>query len=173
MVGQIMFVPYNFEPFGWHDCDGSLIAISQNTALFALIGTNYGGDGKTTFALPDMRGRVAVGSGTNPVTNTNYPLGTTGGTEAETITINQLPVHSHSVKVTSSNGNTSAPQDAIQANTRALDKEYYDASNTTNTVLMNNASLVEVGSSLPHNNMMPTNALKCVIAMQGYFPNFQ
>ena len=93
-LGQIILVPYNFAPRGWAFCNGQILPIAQNTALFSLLGTTYGGNGQTTFALPDLRGRVAISSGQGPGLS-NYDLGQVGGTETETLTINQMPMHAH------------------------------------------------------------------------------
>jgi microcystin-dependent protein len=93
-LGQILLVPYNFAPKGWAFCQGQLLPIAQYTALFSLIGNTYGGDGETNFALPDLRGRVALSSGQGPG-QSNYNLGQTGGAETTTLTINQMPSHSH------------------------------------------------------------------------------
>src|ERR1700738_1866192 len=93
-IGQLMLVPYNFAPRGWAFCQGQLMAISQNTALFALLGTTYGGDGQNTFALPDLRGRVPIGTGTDSFGNT-YAIGQTGGLEQVTLSTNQIPAHNH------------------------------------------------------------------------------
>jgi microcystin-dependent protein len=95
-LGSLLLVPYNFAPAGWAFCNGQLLPIAQHTALFSLLGTTYRGDGKTTFALPDLRGRVPVSSGQG-VGLQNYNLGQTGGAESETLAVNQLPSHNHSV----------------------------------------------------------------------------
>jgi microcystin-dependent protein len=95
-LGQMMWVGFNFAPQGWANCDGQLLSIAQNTALFALLGTTYGGNGTTTFALPDMRGRVPVHVGQGPGLS-NYTLGEVGGTESETLTVSQMPLHAHTI----------------------------------------------------------------------------
>src|SRR6476620_9997321 len=99
-IGEIKMVSFNFAPKGWAMCNGQFLPINQNQALFALLGTMYGGDGKTTFALPDLRGRVAVGVGQSG-TGTTYDLGSTGGTEVTKLTVGHLPAHSHAVAATS------------------------------------------------------------------------
>jgi len=98
-IGQIMMVPYTFASQGWAFCDGQLLPISQNTALFSLIGTSYGGDGRSTFGLPNLKGRTPLHAGQGPG-GTNYPLGRMGGTESETMNVNQMPAHNHQIQVT-------------------------------------------------------------------------
>lgn len=166
-VGQIMFVPYNFAPIGWHDCDGSTLSIADNEALFVLIGTTYGGNGITDFKLPDMRGRVIIDDGTG-LGLSSYTLGQTGGQENVTLISSQMPSHRHDVLANNSDGNTNLPTNARPANTKTLDKEYSNA--TADTTLRANALSIS-GGSAPHTNMMPTTALKCVIATYGIFPS--
>lgn len=169
-VGQIMFVPYNFAPIGWQDCDGSLLSISENEVLFNLIGTTYGGDGETTFAVPNAKGRVIIDDGQGPGLS-NYQLGQTGGAESVTLSLSQLPVHNHSVFGSGADGSQNLPTGGIPANTKALDKEYSDSTFPANKVTMKAGMLSPAGSSQPHNNMMPTLALKCVISLYGIFPS--
>ena len=165
-IGQIMFVPYTFAPKGWRDCDGSLLPITQNQALFALLGITYGGNGQTTFALPDMRGRLVIDDG-NGANLSTYQLGQVGGQESVTLAVSQIPAHNHGVTATNSDGNANSPANAFPANTKALDKEY---SNAASDSTLKEDALSTAGASLPHSNMMPTTALKCVIATQGIFP---
>src|SRR5690606_18390456 len=122
-VGQIMFVPYNFSPQGWHNCDGSLLSISENEVLFTLIGTTYGGDGQTTFAVPDMRGRVMIDDGQGN-TLSSFTLGQMSGTETMQLTQAQMPAHSHTVNAVSGAGTSESPTSHLPANTGILDKEY-------------------------------------------------
>lgn len=168
-VGQIMFVPYNFAPAGWHDCDGSLLSISENEVLFTLIGTTYGGDGQNTFAVPNAKGKVIIDDGQGPGLS-SYQLGQTGGVESVTLTANQLPAHSHSVLATEADGNQNLPTNAIPANTKALDKEYSDSTLPANKVSMKPTMLTPAGGNQPHKNMMPTLSLKCVISLYGVYP---
>lgn len=169
-LGQIMFVPYNFTPNGWHDCDGSILKISENAALFSLIGTTYGGDGRTTFALPDAQGRVIIDDGIGTGLST-YQLGETGGVETVTLTTNQMPTHTHSVRATTSVGTQNSPTNGISANTKALDKEYSNATDAVSKTTMKPTMLGMAGGNYPHNNMMPTLAMRCVIAIAGMFPS--
>lgn len=169
-LGQIMFVPYNFTPSTWHDCDGSLIKISGNEALYSLIGTTYGGDGQTTFALPNAQGRVIIDDGTSKNLST-YQLGQTGGTESVTLTTNQMPSHTHPVRATTSVGTQNSPTNGIPANTKALDKEYSNTTDTASKTTMKPTMLNMAGGNSPHNNMMPTLALRCIISMSGIYPS--
>lgn len=167
-LGQIAFVPYNFVPKNWAACNGQLLPISQNQALFALLGTTYGGNGTTTFALPDMRGRVLVHEGQAPGGPTNYTMGQTGGSESVTLQITQMPPHSHTVNAVTSDGNQNTPTNTLPADTKLLDKEYSDATaNTTMKSTMINPS----GGGQPHENRPPFVTLKCIIALQGIFPS--
>ncbi len=167
-IGQIMFVPYNFAPQGWHDCDGSLLQISENEALFSLIGTTYGGDGQTNFMLPNAKGKVIIDDGQGPGLS-SYSLGQTGGTETVTLTTSQLPSHNHTMIGTSSEGNQNSPTNGIPANTKTLDKEYSEDSTSKTT--MKSTMLQASGGNQPHNNMMPSLAMKCVISLYGVYPS--
>lgn len=162
LIGQIMWVPYNFEPRGWASCDGRLLSINQNQALFSLLGTQFGGNGTTNFALPDMRGRTITGN------SPNYPVGTQVGLPAVTLTANQLPTHNHSLTAVKVAGDTSNPVGNRMADTKVGDPEYSDANADTT---MSNAVLSVTGSTQPHNNMQPYTTLKCIIALQGIYPS--
>src|SRR5271157_5170538 len=113
-LGSLLLVPYNFAPAGWALCHGQLLPISQNTALFSLLGTTYGGDGVSTFALPDLRDRVPIGSGEGPGLN-NYPLSVTGGEEQVTLTIAQMPAHSHPLQGQTAVGTSANPTGGVWA----------------------------------------------------------
>ena len=113
-LGMIALVPYNFPPRGWTFCNGQILAISQNTALFSLLGTTYGGNGVTTFALPDLRGRVPLSSGQGPGLS-NYDLGELSGTENVTLTTNQMPIHTHALGVSAKEGTSESPVGAVPA----------------------------------------------------------
>lgn len=131
-LGQIAFVPYNFAPKYWAECNGQILPIAQNQALFSLLGTTYGGNGTTTFALPDMRGRVLVHNGQAPGGATNYTMGEIGGAESVTLLITQMPAHNHTINAVTAEGNQNSPTNSLPADTKTLDKEYSDAAaNTT------------------------------------------
>lgn len=165
-VGQIMIVPYNFSPVGWHDCDGSLMSIAENDVLFSLIGTTYGGDGQTTFALPDARGRVMVDDGSGPGLTSNV-IGQQGGAENVTLAATQLPAHRHTVNAVTAGGTKGSPSGAVFANTGVLDKDYADKVPDTT---MAPGMVSAVGASQPHNNIQPYLTMKCVIALYGIYP---
>lgn len=166
-LGQIAFVAFNFAPDGWAECNGQLLSISQNTALFSLLGTTYGGNGQTTFALPDMRGRVLMHAGQGPQLSPRQQ-GERGGTEVHTLNINEMPMHTHQLRGSTAEGDTHLPTNAGSANTKALDKEYTTA---TPNVNMNAQAIGISGGSQPHNNMQPYLAMKCIIATQGIYPS--
>jgi microcystin-dependent protein len=166
-LAEIYMGGMNFAPRGYATCAGQLLSIAQNTALFSLLGTTFGGNGQTTFALPDMRGRVPMGEGQGPGL-TSRTLGEVSGTETVTLISTQMPTHNHVFNAVSEAGDSSAPAGAYLANTGALDKEY----KTTGTVVAMNASAVGVsGGSQPHDNMPPYLVLTFYIAMEGIFPS--
>ncbi len=162
-VGQIIAVGFNFAPVGWAECNGQLISIAQNTALFSLLGTQYGGNGTTNFALPDLRGRVLVGQGFGPGI-APVVIGETGGNSQTTLLSNNLPAHTHPIGANTGNGTTSIPTNNVLANTLDSDREY----STTSNVSMNSTGAE--GSNAPINNMQPYTGLKYIIATQGIFP---
>jgi microcystin-dependent protein len=199
-IGQIMQVGFNFAPTGWATCQGQLMSIAQNNALFALLGTVYGGNGTSNFQLPDLQGRVGIGVGTSPVAGT-YTIGEVGGTPQTTLTTGNLPTHNHTATFTPSGGggtptvtvnaidstagNTAAPQaGSILASlgTGNVPKIYAPASATGTTVALGGVSISGVGggggtvavgmtgSSLPVSLMQPYLALTTIIALQGIFP---
>ena len=164
-IGEIRIFAGTFAPVGWAFCDGRLLAIAQNDALFALIGTTYGGDGETTFALPDLRSRFAVHQGQGPGLS-NYTIGETTGTETVTLTVPQLPAHSH-IANAGSGGNDLSPAGNVWAtdaggNTAA----YNDASNAQ----MAATAIGVAGGSQPHDNIQPFLVVNFIIALEGIFP---
>lgn len=165
-VAEIRIFPTNFPPRGWAYCNGQLLPISQNTALFALLGTTYGGDGKSTFALPDLQGAVPLQPGQGPGLS-EYFLGQSAGSESVTLLVSEMPVHNHSM-----NGATLDPALAKVVNpdaSWALSQGggiYQDSQNTQ----LAPQALSPAGGSLPHNNMQPYLALNFCIALQGIFP---
>jgi microcystin-dependent protein len=173
-IGQIMMVGFNFAPRGWAFCDGQLLPISQNQALFSLLGTTYGGDGHTTFALPDLRGRVAIHQGTGPGL-TPRAMGQKAGSEHVYLTANTMPVHGHSaqaqMKASSSDAQTDAPAGKVLAKATRGDL-YGDpasladmASELVSVTVNDNA-----GGGQPHDNMQPYQVVNFVIALQGLYP---
>ena len=169
-LGQIMCVGFNFAPVGWAMCNGQLMSIAQNTALFALLGTTYGGDGISTFALPDLRSRVPIGMGQGPGLSP-YVQGQMGGTETVTLTTNNLPSHSHLVNATSNPGSASHPNGQLLASSGAA--AIYDpgtGGNGVDSQLAPNA-VAPTGGGQPIPNIPPYNAMNWIIALQGIFPS--
>lgn len=161
-IGEIRLVAFTFAPKGWAFCAGQLLPINQNQALFALLGTAYGGDGRTTFALPDLRGRVAVGMGES-ATGTDYPLGGSGGLESVKVTVGQLPSHSHAVRANSGPSTTKNPVASVPA--------FGGAYAATQNAAMNGAMLGNKGGGQAHENRQPYLSLNYIIALQGIFPS--
>lgn len=169
-IGQIILFAGNFAPKGWALCQGQTLAIQQNAALFAIIGTTYGGNGTSTFQLPDLRGRVAVSQGQGPNTS-NYSLGQQTGTEQVTLTTSQMPSHSHNVLVNAGAGTQASPNGNFLAQTGGRSPgDTYNTTSSTNAIL-NQASIQANGSSQPHNNLQPLLALNYIIALQGIYPS--
>jgi len=165
-LGEIRLVPYNFAPTGWALCQGQLLPISQNTALFSLLGTTYGGNGQSTFALPDLQGRTPVGIGQGPGLSP-YDQGQVGGTETVTLNINELPPHNHAIRVSSGTAASQNPVGAHLGATSAATKNTYAPTPTGN---MAADSLSIVGQTQPHSNMQPYLTLNYIIAIAGIFP---
>jgi microcystin-dependent protein len=168
-IGEIRLFTGNFAPFGWAFCNGQMLSISQNTALFAVIGTIYGGDGKTNFALPDLQGRIPMQFGQGPGLS-NRDLGASFGAETATLTANQMPAHSHSATIKGANtGTTNQPQDNLFG--KILRSNMYS---TPDAALSNMAEgsipLQNAGGSLAHNNMQPYLTMNFIIAIIGLFP---
>jgi len=162
-IGQIILVPYNFAPQGWALCNGQLLPIAQNTALFSLLGTTYGGDGVTTFALPDLRGRVPISAGQGPGLQP-YALGQEGGEETVTLNTNQIPAHSHAVYANSTHSNSDQP-----ANNFPGASAHFQTS--TDGTKMNPGMIGQTGGSQPHDNRQPYLTLNYCIALQGIYPS--
>lgn len=163
-VGEIMWVPYNFAPTGWASCDGQLLSIASNPALFSLLGTRFGGDGISSFALPDMRGRVPVQAGQGPGLS-EYTLGQSGGEATHTLTLNEIPAHTHAVQVSAQTATLTDPANHVLG--AAASGHLYSPS-TDGTLAA--GALASVGGGQAHNNMMPYTTLRCIIAVQGVFP---
>jgi microcystin-dependent protein len=169
-VGEIHAVPYSFAPRGWALCDGQLMPISQNTALFSLLGTTYGGDGKSTFALPNLQGCSPIFWGQGPGLSPYYE-GQTGGETAVTLLQSEMPTHAHGVNVVDAPGTQNSPQGALLGKARfgkAFDLQY--ASSPANGTAMHSGALAVAGGGQPHNNMPPYLVVTFIIALQGIFP---
>ena len=158
-LSEIKIVSFNFAPRGWALCNGQTLPINQNQALFSLLGTTYGGNGQTTFALPNLRGQVPIHMGRG------HTLGEAAGSTAVTVNIQQLPTHLHQAQASTSNGSTQFANNNILAAAGNL----YGPVNTPTTV--NPSTVTNVGGSQEHNNMMPYLVLNFIIALQGIFPS--
>lgn len=170
-IASIIIFGGNFAPRGWAFCNGQVLSIAQNTALFSLLGTTYGGNGQTTFALPDLRGRVPVHSGNSEGTGlSTYDLGQSGGTENTTLTINQLPSHNHNLRATDGEGNTRDPANAVLAKEAAGVTASYKAGTNSNTD-MNGTSVGNAGGGQPIDTRQPYLALNYIICLEGIFPS--
>jgi microcystin-dependent protein len=162
-VAEIRMFPFNFAPVGWAFCNGQLLPLSQNTALFSLVGTVYGGNGQTTFALPDLQGSVPMHPGQGPGLSL-HDLGESGGTEKVTLLQSEIPAHNHTLSGTT----LSALSNNTAANLPARANLY--STNINNPVQMSPNALALSGGNVPHNNMMPYLTVNFCIAMQGVFP---
>jgi microcystin-dependent protein len=165
-VAEIRIFPFNFAPKGWAWCDGQLLPLSQNTALFSLLGTTYGGDGKSNFALPDLQGRSPMHPGQGPGLSL-HDLGETGGSDTVTLLESEIPAHPHTLRAYRSD-----PADHFQPTGASLARSNNgNVYNTAaNLVALSFQSLAPSGGDQPHNNMMPYLTLNYNIAMQGVFP---
>lgn len=168
-VGEIRLFAGNFAPAGWAFCDGSLQAISENDVLFTLIGTTYGGDGQSTFGLPDLRGRVPIHFGQGPGLSQNYQQGQTAGAETVTITSQQLPVHSHPMNATST-GQSLSPANATFATVTSTQPGANAYLAQPANVPLVPTSIGATGGSQPHENIQPTLAISFIISLFGIFP---
>lgn len=160
-VGEIRMFAGNFAPAGWMLCQGQLIAISEYDTLFNLIGTTYGGDGQSTFALPDLRGRVPVHFGPG------YVFSQTGGVEQVTLSLAQIPAHTHTLVASTITGNQISPQGNVPASSFNVTPYL----NESPDVAMNGASMTVTGGSLPHENVQPYLCVNFIISLFGIFPS--
>ena len=164
-IGELRLFGFNFNPKGWATCAGQILSISQNTALFALLGTTYGGNGQTTFALPDLRGRVPISQGQGPGLS-NYSIGQVGGTETVTLTSVNLPAHTHQVRATTEDANSAQPGNNLPA---AVGAGAYGSQAADTT--MSAAMIAPAGNNQPFNNVQPYLTLNWCIALEGIFPS--
>jgi microcystin-dependent protein len=165
-IGEIVLVPYNFAPVGFMECDGQLLPIAQYAALFSILGTTYGGNGTSNFALPNLNNSVVIGAGQGPGLSL-YDLGQSGGSETVTLLESQIPAHTHLISADSSAGTMVSPSGNVPAAHPAGVPMYASAPDrsTTSSVVVGST-----GGSQPHNNMMPYVGLKYIIAINGVFP---
>jgi microcystin-dependent protein len=165
-LGEIRYVAFTFAPQGWAMCNGQLMSINQNTALFSLLGTTYGGNGQTTFALPDMRGRVPVHVGQGPGLSP-YVQGQEGGSEAVTLSVNQMPTHTHALGASAEEASAPSPNGNILATKARV--PLYNAG-FPDAVMSPNA-IGAAGGSQPFSILQPYQTMNCIIALQGIFPS--
>lgn len=165
-VGEVRLVGFNFAPAGWQQCQGQQLSISNNDTLFNLIGTTYGGNGQSTFNLPDLRGRIPVHQGTNGFGST-YVIGQIAGSESVTINSNTYPSHNHTL---SASGNQSSPKNPGGNVLGQLTSAYSNQAPSSAAVMSNAVLGMSPGSSLPHDNLQPFLVLTWVIALVGIYP---
>lgn len=158
-LAEVRIVGFNFAPRGWAFCDGQILPINQNQSLYSLLGTTYGGDGRTTFALPDLRGRVPVHPGSG------VSLGQKSGEETHTLTIDEMPQHNHNFLALNTNGTTTSPFNNLLAVSSDLPYQPVE------TLVQMGNMMLNVGGSQAHENMQPYLALNFCIALQGLFPS--
>jgi microcystin-dependent protein len=176
-IAEIRLFAGNFAPRGWAFCNGQILSIAQNTALFALLGTTYGGNGQTTFALPDLRGRVAVGPGQGPGLP-SINLGQMSGEPSHTLIITEMPAHNHATQVSvrafdegfGGSGNTNVPSNAYWSSVQS-GAPYSTTTNTTMNPAAVQTTIGVAGGSQPHNNMQPYLGVNYIICMEGIFPS--
>ena len=165
-VAEIRIFPFNFAPKGWAFCDGQILPISQNTALFSLLGTTYGGDGKSNFALPNMQGNSPMHPGQGPGLSL-HDLGEMGGSDTVSLLESEMPSHSHTMQVSSQLATANAPAGQLYAMGDGINL-YGSAAN--NLTMMSGQSLAPAGGDQPHNNLQPYLTLNFCIALQGVYP---
>jgi microcystin-dependent protein len=166
-LGELMLTGYNFCPQGWASASGQLLSISQNTALFSLLGTQFGGNGVTTFALPDLRGRAPIGEGQGPGLSPRV-IGEQGGAETVTLLQSQMPIHNHAAGASTLAGNSVTPTNALPA--KKFRTQLYRTGSSADTTLAPDA-IGLAGGSQPHSNMPPFTAMTWCIATQGIYPS--
>jgi len=170
LLGEIKMFGGNFAPRGWALCDGQILAISENEALFSILGTTYGGDGRTTFGLPDLRGRTPIHAGQGPGL-TLRRLGQKGGEETVLLTVNQLPSHTHTAQLNadSSVATSDKPQSLLPARNAGSTPQYGDSPNTA--LSASSISINAAGGNQAHPNMQPYITINYIIALQGIYPS--
>jgi microcystin-dependent protein len=166
-VAEIRIFPFNFAPKGWAFCNGQILPISQNTALFSLLGTTYGGDGRSNFALPNIQGRVPMHPGQGPGLSP-YTLGQAAGEDGVVLTLPQMGSHRHTLEGSTITGGNTAPSGESLGNSGAT--PLYQTATTTNLVNLNTKGISTVGAGAAHNNLMPYLTVNFCIALQGVFP---
>lgn len=166
-LAEVRIVGFNFAPRGWAFCDGQILPINQNQSLYSLLGTTYGGDGRTSFALPDMRGRTPIHVGAS--NGTDHRLGQKSGEETHTLAVNEMPSHDHGLKASSELADTPIPTGNLLAS--SAPNEIYSAFASSQQAQLANGTVVNAGGGQAHNNMMPYLTINFCIALQGLFPS--
>src|SRR5271165_3262035 len=174
-LGQITLFPFNFAPVGWALCEGQLLPISQYTALFSLLGTYFGGNGISTFALPDLRGRAPIGQGQGPSLS-SYPIGSQQGVETVALSSSQSPAHSHAFQAFAVAGTANAPSGVLPAEGHGTGRggaavNTYAPLQTATAVTLAAGQIGVSGGNQPHNNLQPYLALNWCIALRGIYPS--
>ncbi len=164
-LSEIRIFGFTFPPHGWADCDGQILPINQHQSLYSLLGTTYGGDGRTTFALPDLRGRSPLHIGTG------HPQGQKGGEETHTLVDGEMPNHGHAFEATADSANSTNPTGLLLARSAAALGSVYSAVGATMNVSLNSDTITHNGGSQAHENMQPYLALRFSIALTGVFPS--
>jgi microcystin-dependent protein len=167
-LGQVIAVGFNFAPVGWHLCDGSLLSISQNTALFSLLGTTFGGDGQTTFGLPDLRGRTVLGAGQGPGLQ-SYQLGEIAGVESVTLNSSQFASHTHALAAAAT-ATTATPGTGVVLGTPATGTSMYTKT-VASATLAGSTVANSPGGGGPHENRQPTTTVTYIISLAGVYPS--
>ena len=167
-VAEVRIFPFNFAPTGWALCNGQLMPISQNTALFSLLGTTYGGDGKSNFALPNLQGSAPMQAGQGPGLSLR-DLGEIGGEQTVTLLQTEMPAHSHTVQAAAGSGLSDPTANVWASGAKGFGNVYSPSAQATNVQMSPFATSIS-GGNLPHNNMMPYLCLTFIIALQGVFP---
>jgi microcystin-dependent protein len=169
-LGEIRLLPYTFAPQGWQDCDGTLLPISQYDALYALLGTSFGGDGINTFAVPDMRGRLPIHNGQGGGLST-YVLGQKSGDEFITLSPQQMAAHSHTMYATTAGANTGTPSGSVELGAISGDTLYTNSIAGLSPLPIASAMIGAAGGSQPHENRMPTLTMRFCISLFGVYPS--
>lgn len=169
-LAEVRMVGFNFAPRGWAFCDGQILPINQNQSLYSLLGTTYGGDGRTSFALPDLRGRTPIHVGRSDG-GPDHPLGQKSGEETHTLSAAEMPQHTHTLHATTDTANQASPSGNLPAQVAATLDAIYGSAGDSLGVNLSSASVANTGGSQGHDNMQPFLAVNFCIALQGLFPS--
>ena len=168
-LAEVRIVGFNFPPRGWAYCDGQLLPINQNQSLYSLLGTTYGGDGRTNFRLPDLRGRTPIHVGS--AGGQDHGLGTNGGEETHTLDQSEIPQHTHGIRASSATADQPSPVGNVYATPSAAIGTAYSGTSTAPDSSLRSSAITTAGGGQSHNNMQPYLALHFCIALQGLFPS--